>query len=73
MDIQMPVMDGIQATKKIRLFEEEIGVTPVKIIAVTSFVTEQDHYDCFDVGMNGFPRKPVRQTEILENLMNLCN
>lgn len=70
MDLQMPVMDGIQSTIKIREFEKEHSLSPVTIIALTAFVTDQDRYDCFNAGMNAFLGKPVTQTIILENILS---
>ena len=56
MDIEMPELDGIEATKNIRLFNKKIP-----IIAITAYVTEQNRNKCSDAGMNGFLAKPVTQ------------
>jgi len=56
MDIEMPELDGIEATKSIRLFNKEIP-----IIAITAYVTEQNKNRCSDAGMNSFLAKPVTQ------------
>lgn len=55
MDINMPEMDGITATQKIRAD----GYT-LPIIALTAAVIEEERRACFDAGMNGFIAKPVR-------------
>ena len=57
MDIQMPIMDGIEATRGIR---KQFGPGSPYIIAVTANVTENDRKNCFDAGMNDFVTKPIR-------------
>lgn len=61
MDIQMPIMDGISATKNIR---DRFGAEKPYIIAVTANVSETDRRNCYDAGMNDFVTKPIR-SEIL--------
>jgi CheY-like chemotaxis protein len=60
MDCQMPVMDGYEATQRIRGENSEVINPSVPIIAVTANVCECDRERCFDVGMNEFIGKPVR-------------
>ncbi len=60
MDIQMPEMDGIEATRKI---VENSGPRPI-IIAVTANLAEVDKPKCFEAGMNDFLHKPVQQEEL---------
>ena len=69
MDIQMPIMDGIEATKKIRSLEKENNRPAVKIIAVTAFAMERDKEQCLNAGMNDFLAKPFKPQELL-SLMN---
>ncbi len=57
MDIQMPIMDGIEATRTIR---KQFGPQSPYIIAVTANVTENDRKNCYDAGMNDFVTKPIR-------------
>ncbi len=59
LDMQMPVMDGIEATKKIREFDTE-----VKIVALTANVLEQDRKLCYEVGMDDFLTKPIKLGEL---------
>jgi signal transduction histidine kinase/DNA-binding response OmpR family regulator len=61
MDMQMPEMDGLEATRKIRL---EMAQQPV-IIAVTANAMESDRELCLEAGMNEFVTKPIK----LETLM----
>ena len=69
MDCMMPVMDGFQATKKIREIEKETGEKPVVIVALTANVGEDDKKKCFDSGMNDFVAKPIKR-EAIEEVLN---
>lgn len=60
MDIQMPVMDGIEATGRIR---EAKGLSPV-IIAATAFARKEDKEMCLRAGMHDFISKPIRVEEL---------
>jgi signal transduction histidine kinase len=62
MDIQMPIMDGITATKKIR---QEIENQPW-IIALTANAYEEDRLKCLEAGMNEFITKPVQIENIVQ-------
>ncbi len=57
MDLQMPEMDGIQATRKIKQMAPHDY--PLTIIAVTAFTGEEQKRKCTEVGMDGFINKPV--------------
>ena len=59
MDLQMPNMDGITATKKIRTFNTEIP-----IIAITANAFESDRQNCMDAGCNDFLTKPIKQSHL---------
>jgi CheY-like chemotaxis protein len=66
MDIRMPVLDGIEATKQIRLFNSE---TP--IIAVSSHVDYEIKIECAKAGMNAFLVKPFAEDEIRATVSKL--
>ncbi len=69
MDCMMPIMDGFQATRKIREIEKEQNVTkPVLIFALTANVGEDDKKKCLTSGMNDFIAKPVKR-EVLEEML----
>jgi signal transduction histidine kinase/ActR/RegA family two-component response regulator len=65
MDIQMPIMDGIEATKNIRAFEKGHNRLPIKIMAVTAFALERDKEQCLNAGMDDFLAKPFKPSELL--------
>ncbi|RFB04979.1 response regulator [Parvularcula marina] len=64
MDVSMPVMDGHEATRRIRSYEKQSGRTPTPIIGVTAHVLDGDKKACFQAGMDGFVPKPLRQPEL---------
>jgi CheY-like chemotaxis protein len=70
MDIQMPVMDGIIATKKIREIESSTSsFTP--IIAITANAMSGDRETCLAVGMDDYISKPFQVGELVEKMKNL--
>ncbi|WP_339734586.1 response regulator [uncultured Sunxiuqinia sp.] len=67
MDGRMPVMDGYEATQKIRTYEKENGLeNPAIIIALTGSDTEHETQACLNSGMNASMLKPFRINEFLE-------
>ncbi len=66
MDIQMPVMDGHEATRAIRALERENGSFPTPIIAVTANVFKEDRDRCMQSGCSGYLAKPVSKLKLLE-------
>ncbi|MDO6431078.1 response regulator [Flavitalea sp. BT771] len=64
MDLQMPEMDGLEAT---RLIRETAGSQPV-IIALTANTMEGDEEECLNAGMNDYIGKPVKLEELVEKL-----
>lgn len=64
MDLRMPVMDGLEATRVIRTLETERGWPRLPIIAVTANAYAQDRQQCEQVGMDDFLAKPVNFGEL---------
>jgi CheY-like chemotaxis protein len=59
MDIQMPVMDGMQASQKIRAWEAAQARPRLPIIALTANAYEEDQQNCLAAGMDDFLTKPL--------------
>jgi CheY-like chemotaxis protein len=66
MDCQMPVMDGLQATRMIRV--KPHPVCDIPIVAVTANVLSGDRDLCLEAGMNDYIKKPVSKAVIEEKL-----
>ncbi|MFA6126674.1 MAG: response regulator [Bacteroidales bacterium] len=65
MDVQMPVLDGLEATRQIREYENKISIKhPVHIIAMTANAMKGDREICFAAGMNDYISKPFRAEEL---------
>ena len=68
MDIQMPIMDGLEATKQIRLDPNLIS-TP--IIALTALAMEGDRDRCLEAGMNGYISKPINLKQLAKQIAEI--
>lgn len=66
MDIQMPIMNGIEATKEIRRIEKEQKLEPIKIIAITAFALDNNRDKCLNAGMDNFLAKPFKPTQLIK-------
>ncbi len=65
MDIRMPEMDGMEATRRIKQTEEG---SRCKVVAITAHALEEERRDILDAGCDDFIRKPYRDGEIFEAL-----
>ena len=65
MDLQMPIMDGFEATRRIRDWEQLTGRPAIPIIALTADAFPEDREHCMRIGMDDFLAKPI----IIEELM----
>ena len=63
MDLKMPGMDGLEATRKIRSFNKE-----VPIVAVTANVFDSDKIATTEAGCNGFVSKPLRKNDLITEM-----
>lgn len=65
----MPIMDGLESTRNIRIFEQKQGLAPVAIIALTGLASAESQQEAFASGVDHFLTKPVRLRDI-DRLMN---
>jgi CheY-like chemotaxis protein/HPt (histidine-containing phosphotransfer) domain-containing protein len=70
MDVQMPEMDGLEATAAIRDRERATG-KHIPIVALTAHAMKGDRERCLEAGMDGYVAKPVRKDELLTTLTRL--
>lgn len=66
MDCRMPVLDGLDATKEIRMIERSTNKARVPIIALTANPTDEDRGECFEAGMDGFLSKPFTGAQFMK-------
>ena len=66
MDRQMPVMDGLTATRTIRAWEQANGRPPTPIIALTASALKGDREKCLAAGCTAFLTKPIKQEVLLQ-------
>jgi len=59
MDVQMPILNGLSATKVIRAYEKEENITPITIIALTAQAMQGDMEKCLEAGCNDYLTKPI--------------
>ncbi|MEQ1651243.1 MAG: response regulator, partial [Hyphomicrobium sp.] len=69
MDCQMPVLDGLSATAKIREMEVEFGRARTPIVAVTANAYEDDRRACIDAGMDGYLSKPFSPEQLSDIIL----
>jgi PAS domain S-box-containing protein len=67
MDVQMPEMDGFEATRRIRELEETTG-GHIKIVAMTAHAMAGDRERCLAAGMDDYVSKPLRKEDLLRTL-----
>jgi signal transduction histidine kinase len=71
MDMQMPGIDGLEATLHIRQYEKEMKLPPVYIVAITANILDEDKQRCFEAGMNNYLTKPFREHEFRQILATI--
>jgi CheY-like chemotaxis protein len=70
MDVQMPNMDGFDATRTIRE-REKLSGSHIPIIAMTAYAMKGDREKCLEVGMDGYVSKPINVNELEQALDDL--
>jgi CheY-like chemotaxis protein len=73
MDVQMPVMDGLSATRLIRNLETGVVNANVPILAMTAHATPEDMEKCLDAGMNGYLSKPINKEKFEDCVSEILN
>lgn len=68
MDLEMPEMDGLEATRRIRAWEAQTGQASVPIVTLTAHVFNEHRQQCQEAGSSAFLAKPVRKVELLRLL-----
>ena len=70
MDIQMPIMDGYEATRRIRMLDNPAR-SGIPILAMTANAFDEDRKAAITVGMNGFLSKPIQIEELIQTLQSV--
>ncbi len=70
MDVQMPIMNGYQATRAIRALEDPVKAA-IPIVAMTANAFEEDKKEAIDSGMNGFAAKPIDIEKLMKTLEDI--
>jgi CheY-like chemotaxis protein len=71
MDMSMPVMGGVEATRRIRSFEAAQGLPSVPVVALTAHALAEHEADCRAAGMAGFVTKPVSRKVLQAELLRI--
>jgi len=73
MDMQMPIMDGYTATRKIRMWEKRVRAREAPIIALTAYALKGDAEKSLDAGCNTHVSKPVKMETLVEVLKEFAD
>ena len=73
MDVQMPLMDGLEAARRLRAGDAGEGVKDVKIIALTANALVGDEARCLESGMNAYMTKPLKLSTLKQAILRLCD
>ncbi len=70
MDVQMPIMNGYQATRTIRKLDDPAKAS-IPIVAMTANAFEEDRKEAMESGMNGYAAKPIEIEKLLQTLEDI--
>ena len=70
MDVQMPIMNGYQATRAIRKLDDPAKAA-IPIVAMTANAFEEDRKEAMDSGMNGYAAKPIEIEKLMQTLEDI--
>lgn len=73
MDCQMPILDGLEATREIRQYENDNCRLNTPIVALTAGISSDDQFRCKEVGMNGYLTKPFTVLDLQSALSKYLN
>ncbi|NDV27434.1 ATP-binding protein [Desulfovibrio sp. JC010] len=73
MDIEMPVMDGYECTRKIRSWEAQTEIKPSIIVALTAHALTEAKEKILEAGCDSFLTKPISKDKIISTINELCN
>jgi len=68
MDVQMPVMNGLESTRQIRELEKKKRLKKNTIIALTANAMQNEHNECMKAGMDAYQSKPFRKPDLIRHL-----
>ena len=71
MDVMMPELNGIEATKQIRAYEQEHGLKRIPIFAMTANVFDEDRRKCLEAGMDGHIPKPINMEQMKKEICRM--
>ncbi len=72
MDIQMPILDGYEDTKRLRIMNDEAN-TYIPIVAMTANAMADDRKRCLDVGMDDYITKPIEINHVVKVIRHYCS
>jgi CheY-like chemotaxis protein len=72
MDCLMPRVDGFEATRRLRRWEQEQNRSPIPVVALTASAMEEDEERCREAGMDSFVAKPVNLEMLRAVLEQYC-
>ena len=70
MDVQMPIMNGYEATRAIRALNDPVK-SKIPIVAMTANAFDEDRQEAIDAGMNGYVAKPINIEKLMETLKDI--